>query len=101
MKTDGEELDMKIIKDNAISYNFSNFFNKMNLAILLDNYRKYGIINDNLRRLYATYLDLPYNTYNNVFTGLDNFNDFINIFNRNQQTFQNMRALFGLVQFKD
>lgn len=66
-----EELNMKVIKDSNISFNFSNFFNQMNLAIYLDNYRKYGIIDDNLKRLYATY-NIPYNTYDNNFTGLDN-----------------------------
>ena len=67
-----EEENMIETTNNPIDYNFSNFFNKIQLAKELDNYRKYGIISDSLKELSITYPSLPYNTYSSKFDGLNN-----------------------------
>ena len=70
-----KELDMSLKKDIIIKYNFSNFFNKMKLVSLYDNFYKYGTINDDLKVLNGNY-DIDYANYDNSFTGIDN-NKFI------------------------
>lgn len=70
-----EELSYEIITNIKPIYNYSNNYNKLKLASLLDNYIKYNTINEDLLILNKHYQDLNYNTYNNKFTGL-NINDF-------------------------
>lgn len=64
-----EELNSKIVK-KGISLNYSNKYNKLLLAKLLDNYLNYGEKNENLSLLYKTYHDIEYKIYNNKFKKL-------------------------------
>ena len=66
------ELDMEVIDNNKINYNYSDFSNRIKLGIELDNYNKYGITSHLLEDLASTYDVNRYNTYNNIFTGIDN-----------------------------
>jgi len=68
--------DIDVIKDTTISYNKSNFFNKIKLASLYDNYNKYGVLSDDIKLLKENYNDLEYDTYSNNFNSfkMDNIN---------------------------
>lgn len=59
-----EEFDSNIIYD-------SDLYNKLLLGNYLDNYYKYGEINKNISPLLSHY-EIPYNTYQNNFTGISN-----------------------------
>ena len=65
-----EELDTEIIKPN-IEYNYSNLYNKIKLTSLKDLYNKYGTTSNILYLLNNTYKELPYNTYNHDYTGIN------------------------------
>ena len=67
-----DELKLNVIKDIKIEYNYSNKYNKLELAKMLDDYSLFNIEGDNLNDLYTTYSDINYSTYNNEFSGLDN-----------------------------
>lgn len=60
--------NLKIIKNNQITYNHSNNYNKLKLGIMLDNYYNYNEKNDILPALYNTYKNIPYNEYSNKYT---------------------------------
>ena len=66
-----KELDMDVIKNKNINYNFSNFFNKLKLISEYDNFYKYGTISDSLKLLNGNY-NIDYDSYDNSFTGIDN-----------------------------
>lgn len=69
-----EEFKTDIIKEhktNHISYSREN--DKINLTKKIDNLIKYGIKDEDLKTLYSNY-ELPYNTYNNSFTGINKDN---------------------------
>ena len=66
-----EELNKEIIKEhkfNNISYSEQN--DKIKLTKKLDNMIKYGIKDETLETLYSNY-EIPYITYNNNFTGIN------------------------------
>lgn len=65
------DLNLKIVKPEPDSLNRSNIYNKLRLAEKLDTYHLYGEIDDSLKTLYSNY-QIPYNTYSNVFTGINN-----------------------------
>ncbi|MBQ8472261.1 MAG: PD-(D/E)XK nuclease family protein [Bacilli bacterium] len=68
-----EELGYKVI-DNDISLNqTSNIYNKIKLTTKLDNLLKYGVKENDLSSLFNTYSSIPYLTYDNKFTGINNF----------------------------
>ena len=67
-----DELKLNVIKDIKLEYNYSNKYNKLELAKMLDDHSLFNIEGDNLNDLYATYSDINYSTYNNEFSGLDN-----------------------------
>lgn len=71
ISTLNEELNLVPIKNYKIPYNLS-LFNKIHLTKELDILNKYSIISEDLSLLYNNYKDIPYNTYNNKFTGIDN-----------------------------
>lgn len=52
----------------------SNLYNKIKLSANLDLMLKYGCETNDTSILYNTYKDIKYSTYDNKFTGLDNFN---------------------------
>ena len=66
-----EDLNKEIIKEHIkedISY--SETYDKINLTKKLDNLIKFNIKDEELEKLYSNY-EIPYNTYNNKFTGID------------------------------
>ena len=66
-----DELNLKVISDYKENYKYSNFYNKLLLGEMLDNYSLYGEKTNDLEKLYSTYT-IPYNTYDNRFTGINN-----------------------------
>lgn len=54
-----------------ISHNNSNLYNQLELVSALDEFNKYKTINKALINLRNHYSDMPYNTYDNKFSGLD------------------------------
>lgn len=65
------DLSLNIVKPKLDSYNSSNIYNELRLASYLDLYHLYGEKNKDLKRLYTHY-QIPYKTYSNVFTGINN-----------------------------
>lgn len=66
-----KDLNLNVIKNPLINYNFSNIYNKLHLIKEYDNYYKYGIISEDLKILRSNYKDLKYQSYDNSFTGID------------------------------
>lgn len=65
-----EELNYEVIHNINHNYNHSNLNNKLKLAILLDEYLKYGSKDKDLELLNNTYKNNDYRKYNNKFNGL-------------------------------
>lgn len=66
-----ELLNYKIEKiTNQLLIN-SSLYNKIKLTSLIDEFQKYGTKSHLLSTLNNHYKDLPYNTYNHIFTGLN------------------------------
>ena len=61
------------IKEDFIINTTSNLYNKIKLTNYLDLMIRYGIKDNNLTKLYNTYYNIPYLTYNNKFNGISNF----------------------------
>ena len=70
-----DDLNLEVIKDYKQNDIYSEDYAKLNYAKELDKYMLYGIVTDDLKRYSAT-LDIPYNSYDNSFKGIDK-NDFI------------------------
>jgi len=66
-----EELNYPIIKEIEQEYNYSNLYNKIKLTSLKDEYNKYGTTSETLLKLASTYNELPYNTYDHSFKGIN------------------------------
>ena len=66
-----EELKFVVIDNNKINYNYSNKYNKIYLTSLMDEYSKYGTITNDLLKLNKHYENLPYNTYNHTYKGIN------------------------------
>ena len=66
-----EILDYKVITVSKQELNNSEIYNKIKLTSLLDEYYKYGTKNDLLNILNNHYIELPYNSYSHVFTGIN------------------------------
>ena len=66
-----DELGLKIISDYKNNYKYSNYYNKLLLGDMLDRYNLYGEKDSDLNMLYNHY-NIPYNTYSNKFTGINN-----------------------------
>ena len=67
-----KELNLEI-KNIKIENNTSNLYNKIKLTNNLDILLKYGVKNADLDKLYNTYQDINYLTYDNSFKGLHDF----------------------------
>lgn len=67
-----KEENFNVIKNPEISFDISNLYNQITLAKEYDNFHKYGILSDNLKKLMPNYLDLDYRTYDNSFKGINN-----------------------------
>ena len=65
------DLNLEIIKPEKDSFSKSNIYNKLRLAEKLDLYHLYGEKDESLIKLYTHY-NIPYNTYSNAFTGINN-----------------------------
>ncbi len=65
------DLKLELVKPQPDNYTFSNLYNKLRLAEKLDLYHLYGEKPDGLTKLYTHY-NIPYNTYSNAFTSLNN-----------------------------
>ena len=65
------DLQLSIISPTTDKLNNSNIYNKIRLAEKLDLYHLYGEIDEKLQKLY-THHTIPYNTYSNSYTGINN-----------------------------
>lgn len=65
------DLNLEIIIPPEDTYTNSNIYNKLRLAEKLDLYHLYGEKQLGLEKLYSHY-QIPYNTYSNKFTGINN-----------------------------
>ncbi len=66
-----EELGYEVEIINENNYTYSNKYNKIYLASLLDEYYKYGTESKDLYLLDKHYDDINYNMYDNKYTGID------------------------------
>ena len=87
-----KELNMNLIKNKNINYNFSNFFNTIKLVSEYDNFYKYGTISDELKLLNSNY-DIDYDNYDNTFTGIDN-NKFLDSINKLSLSYSSLDNYF-------
>lgn len=65
-----EERKCTIQKMQKESFLHSDRFNQLMLAKKLDTLKKYGTEEENLKELLSTYESIPYNKYENTFTGV-------------------------------
>lgn len=66
-----EEFNFKVLMNPKIDFIYSNLYNELKLADLLDKYIKYNEKAEVLPNLYSTYKDIPYLNYNNAFDGVE------------------------------
>ena len=72
------ELNLEVISKYDDNYSYSNIYNKIRLGESLDLFNLYGEENSNLSLL--SHYNIPYNTYDNQFNGIDNDKYLENIF---------------------
>lgn len=65
-----EDNNIKVVKESKKSFLYSDKYNKRKLSILLDNYNKFNIKDEELTSLASSY-DNIYNTYDHKFTGIN------------------------------
>lgn len=65
------DLNLEIIKPIPDTLNKSHIYNRLRLAEKLDLYHLYGEKDSSLETLYTHY-NIPYNTYSNAYTGINN-----------------------------
>ena len=66
-----EDMNLSVIKDFKYDEIYSIDYSNILYAKEFDNYLLYGTVTDDLKKYNAT-LDIPYNTYDNKFKGIDN-----------------------------
>lgn len=66
-----EEFNLEVIRENNKKYIYSNEYNQLKLASMLDKFIKYNTIDDNLGLLMYNYKELPYLTYDNQYKNID------------------------------
>lgn len=66
-----DKLNYEIIKNYPNEYNFSNIYNKLKLAIALDQLVKYNVYSPTIDKLYKSYSSIEYLTYNNEYTNIE------------------------------
>lgn len=64
------DLGLTVIDNPEISYEYSHGYNKICLAKGLDNYIKYNEKDKAIEKLYASYSNIPYRTYDNGYSGV-------------------------------
>lgn len=67
-----DDLGYDVTTDIKINNEYSNKMNNIKLASSLDNLIKYGIKDNDLSKLYNTYNDIKYLTFDNKFSGIKN-----------------------------
>ena len=74
-----KELSFSVIKDCKFDKIYSGKYAKVKLSRMLDDYVFYGSKSMELKKLYSTIPDIPYNKYNNSYKQIDKskFRDFI------------------------
>ena len=65
------DLNLEIVKPETDNLKNSNLYNKIRLAEKLDLYHLYGQKDEMLTKLYTHY-EIPYNTYTNEYSGINN-----------------------------
>ena len=60
-------LNYEIIKNNHIDYKYSNKYNELKLAMSLDKLVKYNVYDDSIDKLYNTYSNINYLSYDNSY----------------------------------
>lgn len=65
-----EELKIPVQKIKENVYNYSHTYNQLILAQKLDDYYKFGTMDNTLSLLYNTYPEIPYHNYDSKFTGI-------------------------------
>ena len=66
-----DDLNLNVVKNYNCNIHYSILNDKLNLAITLDNYLKYGEESQDLELLYSNYPGINYKTYNNQYTKID------------------------------
>lgn len=66
-----DDLNLNVVKNYNCNIHYSVLNDKLNLAITLDNYLKYGEESQDLELLYSNYPSINYKTYNNQYTKID------------------------------
>lgn len=66
-----DDLNLNVVKNYNCNIHYSVLNDKLNLAITLDNYLKYGEEFQDLELLYSNYPSINYKTYNNQYTKID------------------------------
>ena len=74
VSTLNEELKLNSIKNYKIPY-YLDLANKIKLTKKLDTLSKYNYLEEDIDILYNNYKDIPYNTYDNKFTGINRKED--------------------------
>ncbi len=74
-----EILNYEVIKNNKVNYIYSDLYNKLELAKMLDLFNKYGIVSNDLYNLKNKYKNINYRLYDNSFKGisLESLNKFL------------------------
>ena len=69
-----EEMGLEIIKRKRVISKYSDLANQILLSMELDEYYKFGYVNENLKELINTY-STNYNTFDNKYKGINNFDN--------------------------
>lgn len=69
-----EEMNLETIKRNREISKYSDLANQILLSMELDEYYKFGYVNENLKELINTY-STNYNTFDNKYKGINNFDN--------------------------
>jgi len=67
-----EELSFQILPKESPTYQDSHLYNQLSLAAMLDHYIKYNEKKEHFDLLYATYKKIPYHSYQNQYTKINN-----------------------------
>lgn len=66
-----EKLNYDVIKFDTLDYLYSNKYNEIKLAILLDKLMKYNVYEESLELLYSNYREIKYLDYNNSYEKIE------------------------------
>lgn len=69
-----EKMEYDLIEEDIEKFNYSDIYNRIKLAKMLDEKNKFNIISPNLSKLFNHYKDIEYQKYDNKFKGISNLN---------------------------